>query len=67
MSVKGRDFVSKILVKNFESSQDLKSQILTFEEDGRFGNHLLETATLIMIGSVDIDFSEFTFLIQVKN
>ena len=33
-----------------EGPQVLQPQILTFEEDGRFGNLLMETAILLLIG-----------------
>ena len=39
---------SDCLQSYYQTIED--SQILTFEEDGRFGNLLLETATLLLIG-----------------
>ena len=37
-----------LLIEN--TFQDESQQLITFEEDGRFGNLLLETATLLLIG-----------------
>ena len=37
-----------LLIEN--TFQDEPQQLITFEEDGRFGNLLLETATLLLIG-----------------
>ena len=37
-----------LLIEN--TFQDGSQQLITFEEDGRFGNLLLETATLLLIG-----------------
>lgn len=37
-----------LLIEN--TFQDDSQQLITFEEDGRFGNLLLETATLLLIG-----------------
>ena len=33
-----------------KEATDIKDQVITLEEDGRFGNLLLETATLLLIG-----------------
>ena len=38
------------VTSNFEEQIEQDGQIITFEEDGRFGNLLMETATLILIG-----------------
>ena len=44
-------YLAERLAASLESYQDAhSSQILTFEEDGRFGNLLQETATLLLIG-----------------
>ena len=41
-------FYFYLLIEN--SLQSDSQQLITFEEDGRFGNLLLETATLLLIG-----------------
>ena len=33
-----------------KEATDIKDQVISLEEDGRFGNLLLETATLLLIG-----------------
>ena len=36
----------------FVTKENLKSQVITFAEDGQLGNLLLETATLLLIGEI---------------